>query len=186
MVAIRFGEGSGGRRGAVALRLVLLGVVTGLTVVSVSSPAAAHDGIVSSEPASGSVIEQPIDSVTIDFGAEIGDSAQIAVLGPDGQQITSTTTATSSSTATTEFEMLEDEGPYTVNYLATSVVDGHVLGGAISFTYGDDDGTADTMSPVLFGAIAAVILGIGAWFSWRARQRARVDDDEDIAAVDVT
>ena len=147
-------------------------------------PITAHDGIASSDPESGSVLDEPIDSVTIDFGAEIGDTPQIALLGPDGQQIASTTAVTSSSTATTEFELLEDEGAYTVNYLATSVVDGHVLGGTISFTYGD--GSADTMSPVLFAAIALVILGIGAWFSWRARQRGRVDHDSDVVPLDVS
>lgn len=180
-----FGTSVGARRGSGAA----LGVLTGLLVMAISltiafaSPAAAHDGIASSDPASGSVIEEPIDSVTIDFGAEIGDTAQIALLGPDGQQLPSDTTVTSSSTATTEFELLEDEGEYTVNYLATSVVDGHVLGGAITFTYGD--GSASTMSPVLFGAIALVILGIGAWFSWRARQRNRVDHD-DVVPLDVS
>jgi len=148
-------------------------VAVALTVVGAAlaggASASAHDGIASSDPVSGSVLDEPIDSVTIDFGAEIGPTTQIAVLGPDGEQIASTTTVTSTSTATSEFEPLDDEGTYTVNYLATSVVDGHVLGGAISFTYGDS--SANTMSPVLFGAIAVVILAIGGWFSWRARQR---------------
>lgn len=132
-------------------------------------PIAAHDGIASSNPESGSVLDEPIDSVTIDFGAEIGSTTQIAVLAPDGTKLDSTTTVISPATATSEFELLDEEGTYTVNYLATSVVDGHVLGGAISFTYGDP--STSTMSPVLFGAIAVVILAIGGWFSWRARQR---------------
>jgi methionine-rich copper-binding protein CopC len=134
-----------------------------------SGPVSAHEGIASSDPVSGSVLDEPIDSVAIDFGAEIGPTTQIAVLGPDGEQLASTTTVTSTSTATSEFEPLDDEGTYTVNYLATSVVDGHVLGGAITFTYGDP--SANTLSPVLFGAIAVVILAVGGWFSWRARQR---------------
>ena len=50
-------------------------------------PVDAHDGIASSDPAAGSVIDEPIDSVTIDFGADIGDTAQIALLAPDGTQI---------------------------------------------------------------------------------------------------
>ncbi|MET0910950.1 MAG: copper resistance protein CopC [Ilumatobacteraceae bacterium] len=156
---------------SVRIRLSLLAAsiaVVGFGLTG-GAPIAAHDGIASSDPVSGSVLDEPIDSVTIDFGAEIGSTTQIAVLAPDGSQIPSATMVTSASTATSEFETIEAEGTYTVNYLATSVVDGHVLGGAISFTYGDT--TADTMSPVLFGAIAVVILGIGGWFSWRARQR---------------
>jgi methionine-rich copper-binding protein CopC len=162
---------------------------TAMAVGWVASPVAAHEGIASSDPASGSTIDEPIDSITIDFGADIGETAQIALLAPDGTQITSDTTVTSATTATSQFEPIDDQGTYTVNYLATSVVDGHVLGGAITFTYGES--SPDVMSPVLFGAIASVILGIGAWFSWRAHQRSRVghdthrtDTDSDMASAD--
>ena len=152
-------------------------IITAITVIGTSfgvTTVEAHNGIAASDPASGSTIEDPIDSVTIDFGADIGSTPQLALIGPDGTQIPSTTTVTSTTTATTEFDTIDDEGTYTVNYIATSVVDGHVLGGSITFTYGDS--SADRMSPVLFGAIALVILGIGGWFSWRARQRARDSD----------
>ena len=124
-----------------------------------AGPVAAHDGIASSDPASGAVLEESIDSVTIDFGADIGDTAQIALLAPDGTQLDTTTTVTSPTTATSSFDPIEEQGVYTVNYLATSVVDGHVLGGAISFTYGD--ASSDTFPPLLFAAIAIVILSIG-------------------------
>jgi methionine-rich copper-binding protein CopC len=169
-----------------SVRTRLSVLVAAITVVGAGLtsgvPASAHDGIASSDPVSGSVLDEPIESVTIDFGAEIGSTTQIAVFGPDGTQLESTTTVTSATTATSEFELLDDEGAYTVNYLATSVVDGHVLGGAISFTYGDT--TADTMSPVLFGAIALVILGIGGWFSWRARQRSHARDASEAEAAE--
>ena len=137
----------------------------------------AHDGIASSDPTAGSVIDDPIDSVTIDFGADIGDTAQIAVFLPDGTQIESDTTVTSETTATTTFDMIDEHGTYAVNYLATSIVDGHVLGGTISFTYGD--GSSDTFPPLAFALIAVVILSVGGWFSWRARRRMHLADDGD-------
>jgi len=151
-----------------------LGVIIATIFGVPAGPVAAHDGIASSDPASGAVLEESIDSVTIDFGADIGDTAQIALLAPDGTQLDTTTTVTSPTTATSSFDPIEEQGVYTVNYLATSVVDGHVLGGAISFTYGD--ASSDTFPPLLFAAIAIVILGVGGWFSWRARQRGHADE----------
>ena len=132
-------------------------------------PVAAHDGIASSDPESGSVLDEPIDSVTIDFGAEIGSTTQIAVLAPDGTQLESTTTVISPATATSRVRAARRGGDL------HRQLPRHLGGrrpcarGPISFTYGDP--STDTMSPVLFGAIAVVILAIGGWFSWRARQR---------------
>ena len=153
--------------------IAAVGTAFGVTTVD------AHSGIAASDPTSGSTIDDPIDSVTIDFGADIGSTAQLALIGPDGSQIPSSTTVTSTTTAVAEFDRIDDEGTYTVNYIATSVVDGHVLSGFITFIYGDT--SADRMSPVLFGAIALVILGIGGWFSWRARQRAHARDADTAA-----
>ncbi|MET0909975.1 MAG: copper resistance CopC family protein [Ilumatobacteraceae bacterium] len=167
------------RAGVVAGIAVLIAAV----VAAGAGPAAAHDGIASSDPASGAVIEESIDSVTIDFGADIGDTAQIALLAPDGTQLATTTTVASTTTATSSFDPIEDQGVYTVNYLATSIVDGHVLGGSFSFTYGD--ASSDTFPPLLFAGIALVILSIGAWFSWRARQRTRVGDGMEAEATSV-
>jgi methionine-rich copper-binding protein CopC len=160
-----------------ALALLAIGAVTILS----DAPTFAHDGIASSDPASGAVLDEPIDSVTIDFGADIGTAVEIGLVGPDGE-LPTTTTVTSPTEAIARFALLDEHGTYTVNYLATSVVDGHLLGGAISFTYGGS--SSDVMSPLVFGIIALVILSIGGWFSWRAHARSR-DDSLDSSAVDV-
>jgi methionine-rich copper-binding protein CopC len=170
---------SRGRVIVAGIALLIAAVLIGLG----AGPAAAHDGIASSDPASGAVIEDSIDSVTIDFGADIGDTVQIALLAPDGTQLATTTMVTSTTTATSSFDPIEEQGVYTVNYLATSIVDGHVLGGSISFTYGD--ASSDTFPPLLFAGIAIVILSIGAWFSWRARQRGRARDGVETEASSV-
>jgi methionine-rich copper-binding protein CopC len=159
---------------ATVLSMVQLLVVSG-------SPASAHEGIASSNPASGAELTEPIDSVTIDFGADIGTTAEIGIVGPDGE-LPSSTTVTSATEAITEFEPIDQHGTYTVNYLATSVVDGHLLGGSISFTYGQP--SSGVMSPLLFGIIAVVILGIGAWLSWRAHVRQRDAALADAVPVD--
>ncbi len=170
---------SGFRLRSAWVALVLLSVCA-LTAVS-SSPASGHDGIASSNPVSGAVLDEPIDAVTIDFGADIGTAVEIGIVGPGGE-IPSTTTVTSTTEAIAEFELLDERGTYTVNYLATSVVDGHLLGGAISFTYGES--TSDVMSPLLFGLIALVILSIGGWFSWRAHVRHRDELLDDSTPLD--
>lgn len=162
----------------VALVLLSIGALT----VASNSPTSAHDGIASSDPASGAVLDEPIESVTIDFGADIGTAVEIGLVGPDGE-LPSTTTVTSATEAMAEFELLDEHGTYTVNYLATSVVDGHLLGGAISFTYGGS--SSDVMSPLLFALIALVILSIGGWFSWRAHVRNRDDPSDESSAVDL-
>jgi methionine-rich copper-binding protein CopC len=144
----------------------------GTVVVGGGSSVGAHDGIASSSPASGSTIAQPIDVVTIDFGAEIGDDVELALLGPDDAALASTTTKTSSTTAKIEFDSLPRKGTYFVQYLAPSISDGHLFVGAISFTYGTEPGGSIGVW-VAFGLAAVVILGIGVWFSRRAHLRVR-------------
>ncbi len=155
-----------------------------VTLAALSPPAksAAHEGIASSSPASGSTIAEPIDAVTIDFGAEIGDSVELALVGPDDVEMASTTMVTSPTTATIEFETLAEQGTYLVQYLAPSVADGHVIVGAISFTYGSEPGPS-IIPWVAFAAAAVVILAIGAWFSRRAHLRRPVDADDQAAVT---
>ena len=131
---------------------------------------AAHDGIASSDPASGSVIEDPIDSVTIDFGADIGDTAQIALLAPDGTQIASTTTVTSTTTATSEFDTIDERGDLH-GQLPRHVDRRRPRARRVDLVHLRRHVRPTRCHRVLFAAIAIVILGIGGWFSWRARQR---------------
>lgn len=135
----------------------------------------AHEGIESSEPASGSTVAEPISSVTIDFGAVIGDNTELGLVGPDGDELASTTTVTSDTTAELTFEPITVHGTYVVNYLAPSVVDGHLIVGSIDFAYGtaaaDPPGPA-VLAWVLSGVALVVILAVGAWFSLQRHRRA--------------
>lgn len=146
------------------------------TTVATGGPVLAHEGIKSSDPASGTTVEEPISSVTIDFGAEIGKNTELGLIAPDGTELASTTTVTSDTTAEITFDPVSDEGTYLVNYLAPSVVDGHLIVGAISFNYGS--ASIATPGPailpwVLFGIAAVVILGIGAWLSLQRHRQER-------------
>ncbi len=139
----------------------------------------AHDDIESSVPAHQSQIDEPISEVTINFGAPV-DDVELALVGPDDRDVPGDVVVVSDTAATLEFEPLTAKGEYLVRYLAQE--DGHLVGGAISFVYGER--TAEGVDPLtwaLFGLGAALILAIGAYFSLR---RARSADPLDADLVD--
>ena len=158
-------------RRAAAIAWLALSAVTGVS----AGGASAHEGIASSEPAAGSTVAEPISSVTIDFGAVIGDNTELSLVGPDGAELAATTEVTSDTTAVLTFAPIAAHGTYVVNYLAPSVVDGHLIVGSIDFTYGSSaaDAPGPANLPWILSAVAAVvILGIGAWFSLQRHRRA--------------
>lgn len=126
----------------------------GFGVIGFSSSAAAHDDIESSVPADRSVIDEPISTAEIDFGEVIGDGVELFLTYDPGDGSTvdvgGETTKTSDTTARVDFPELEVEGTYFLRYLAPVPSDGHVLVGAISFTWGEptaiDEGNDDVRS----------------------------------------
>lgn len=119
-----------------------------------SNPVAAHDDIASSVPADRSVIDEPISSAEVDFGEVIGDGVELFLTYDPGDGSTvdvgGETTRTGDTTARVDFPELEVEGTYFLRYLAPVPSDGHVLVGAISFTWGEptaiDEGNDDVRS----------------------------------------
>lgn len=140
----------------------LLGIVTlvGASVAGLSPfgvpTASAHDDIESSVPEDRSVIDEPISTAEIDFGEVIGDSVEMFLTfdpGGDAEivDLGGETTKTSDTTARLDFEELTDEGTYFVQFLAPIPSDGHVMIGAISFSFGtvtaiDEGDNADIRS----------------------------------------
>lgn len=126
---------SGVWRGVVAV-LVLLGTLVGAP----ASSAVAHDGIDSSAPADGSMIDEPISSVEIDFGENISEGVSMFLLYDRGDgteiDIGGDTTKTGETTARLDFPEIADEGTYFARFLAPVPSDGHVIAGAISFSWG--------------------------------------------------
>ncbi len=170
--------------------LLLAAAVAAVVPLAISSPAGAHDDIAGSNPPNRARLDDPISSVEIDFGIGISESVEMFLVydvgdGETFDDIGGTTTKTGDTTARLEFPLLEREGTYFVKYLAPVPTDGHVLEGAISFTWGEPSGGDDGGFPILpFAGLAIVILGVGAWFTYR---RMLVDDDHDLdepAAVD--
>ncbi|MGI9646562.1 MAG: copper resistance CopC family protein [Ilumatobacteraceae bacterium] len=152
-------------------------VAAGLATLALGAgPASAHDSIASSDPASGSTIDDPISEVTIDFGEGVANP-EMAVFGPDDEIVESVTVQISDTAARAEFDELQTEGIYIVRYLAPVTADGHTLAGAIQFTYGSAGGDSNVVPILLFCAVAILILSIGAYFSWRRYRQLSVDQE---------
>ena len=146
----------------------IVAVVAALAAAaSFSSVAFAHDEIESSVPEHKAQIQvdEPVTEVTINFGEPVA-SVELGLRGPDDERIAGDVTVISGTQARLNFAKLTDQGQYIVQYLAEE--DGHLVAGAITFTYGDPAGEgADIAIWIIFGVVAAAILGAGAFFSFR-------------------
>lgn len=158
-------------------------------LISAGTAAFAHDEIASSNPPSRSVLDDPISSVEIDFGEQIGevaDGLSMDLTYDEGDanivSLGGTTVKTGPTTARVDFDELEREGTYFVQYLAPVPSDGHVIVGAITFTYGESSSAGSGFPVIPFIGFAVLALGIGAWFSYR---RMIVRDDEDTDGTDL-
>ncbi|WP_158412357.1 copper resistance CopC family protein [Ilumatobacter nonamiensis] len=153
-------------------RLLAVGAVSLGALLAGSAPAAAHDDIAGSTPESRSTLDEPISTVEIDFGEVISDDVAMFLtydLGDNEfEDIGGTTVRTGDTTARLDFDEVEREGTYFVQYLAPVPIDGHVIAGAVSFTYGEpSSGGSDAFPVIPFIAGAVVVLAVGGWFSYR-------------------
>ena len=146
------------------IRIIAVLAVIG-AAAGVSSVAFAHDEIESSVPEHQAQIDEPITKVNINFGEPV-DGVELGLRGPDDERIAGEVTVISDTEARLNFAKLTEEGQYIVQYLAEE--DGHLVAGAITFTYGDRAGQgAGTGIWIIFGVVAVAILGVGAVFSFR-------------------
>lgn len=161
------------------LGATLVAVCSALVGAFGAPPVAAHEGIAGSDPTSGSQLEAPIDRVEIDFGAVIADDVELVLLDPDDDEVPSTTTRTGDTTAAMTFDEIDREGTYIVRYLTSVPTDGHVIAGAIQFSYGTADGSSmSTGWWLVFAVFAAVVIAVGAWSTLRRWRAADADPVE--------
>jgi len=173
----------------VQLRRLILPVLVLVAASTVAvGVAEAHSGVKSSDPESGSTIDEPIDEVFIEFGVQISDDVEIVLLDPDEEPLPTETERLSDTSAVARFDPIEEEGTYIARYLTTEPAAGHLLAGAISFDYGDasSGGGMSARTWLGVGALCLAILLTGALFSvmrHRAAQRA-VDVQEETPLTD--
>ena len=126
-----------------------LGVLVGTAALIGLGPvgaASAHDYVVSSDPAQGSTLTQPLSTASITFNDVIldlsgtGSSNVLEVTDAAGLHYEDGCSTTAGPTLTTGVA-LGAPGAYTMTYQAVSA-DGHTVSNALGFTYEPADGTA--------------------------------------------
>lgn len=157
------------------VRHIVIALLTVGAAIGAGSAVLAHDDIESSVPEHQAQLDEPISEVTINFGQPV-DGVELALVGPDDGDLPGEVVVVSDTEAKLTFEPLTTEGEYLVRYLAEE--DGHLIGGAISFVYGEEaDQGAGALTWVLFGLGAALILAIGAFYSLRRSMATSAHDD---------
>lgn len=118
-------------------RLLTAGAI-GLWVLILAAPASAHAGLVSSNPANGSVLSTAPSAITLTF-TEQPDPAlsSIALIDSGGTAVPlGTVTVSGADGLTASVPSGLPEGVYTVSWRVVSSDDGHVTAGAFSFGIG--------------------------------------------------
>lgn len=164
------------RRLVARLGVVLLG--SAVTLVVVAGPAAAHNVLLSTDPASGTTVERVPSAVVLTFdNPAIAMGTQLVVTGPSGQ-VQQGAARLVDNTVSQDLQGGAPAGTYTVQWRVTSI-DGHPVGGTFTFTA--RSAGAGTPAPVptslptvpagtdqtgssswLVGVVALLVVGLGA------------------------
>lgn len=169
------------------IRRALAATLAGLIIAALSlmgaGTASAHAARIAAEPAADAVLETGPPRVSATFNEALQSNfAAMTVVGPDENMWSTGPVEVSGAVASVAMLPSGPAGVYTVNYRVTSA-DGHVVSGSWSFqvtvagtgspgpAVGQQPANgADGGVPVWpFVAVAAVIVGGGAW--WAVRRR---------------
>lgn len=131
------------RRGTSA---VLLGCMVGaLFLIGPASPASAHSGLVSSDPADGAQLESAPSAVTMAFTEPPDlDLSSVTVLDATGAELDIGPLEPGEPARSLTFTMPGSlgDGVYTVSWSVVSQADGHLTVGTVAFGVGADPGLA--------------------------------------------
>jgi len=115
-----------------------LGLLAGIVLASVASPAFAHDELLGADPAPDAVVETLPASITLTFSGVLlgGDgTTEVAVTDAGGQSLTDGAPVLDGVRVTQSLTG-EASGPVTVKWRVVSS-DGHPISGDYSFAVGD-------------------------------------------------
>jgi len=143
-----------GRR--LAGRVSLIAVLTALAAVVFAGPAAAHDVLLSSDPADGSTVQTAPPSVTLTFDQPVQDfEPVVTVTGPDGQSYQSGSPTVDSTVVTNAVGSLTAAGQYVIAYRIVSA-DGHPVVGEVKFQFTGAPAPAAPSETAASGQISSV------------------------------
>jgi len=122
---------------AVAAGWAVAAVVILTSVVSASTPASAHDELLSSSPAPGERLPSAPDEIALTFSADVLDvGAEVVVADADGADWVAGDPAIASGTVMVPLREGMPVAGYEVRWRVVSS-DGHPISGVIPFTVGD-------------------------------------------------
>lgn len=124
---------------ATRVTMTVLGAVTVLgAMLALAAPAAAHNQLVSSDPADGDRVEQAPERITLTFLSTLdAENANLDVTGPDGDSVTDGVPEVDENAVTVPV-LAPLPGDYQVEYEVLSS-DGHWVEGALEFTVTEGD-----------------------------------------------
>ena len=118
-----------------ALRIGLVALLTAVAAVGFAGQAAAHDVLLSSDPADGSTLQAAPTTVTLTFDQPVQDfEPVVTVTGPDGQSYQSGSPTVDSTVVTNAIGPLTAAGEYVIAYRVVSA-DGHPVVGEVKFQF---------------------------------------------------
>lgn len=118
----------------IVLTCVLALVASVAAAFATSAPAAAHNALVSADPADGSTVEVAPERVTLTFDDEVIElGSVIEVFGPAGSLVSTGDVEVDGASASQELGGDLPAGEYTIVWRITSA-DGHPVEGELGFT----------------------------------------------------
>ena len=135
-VATRAGRPFDGTR-RLLTRLAVLVLLMLATGIGLAGPAAAHNVLISSDPADGSTLQTAPTTVRLTFDQPVQDfEPVVTVIGPDGNRYESGAPVVDSTVVTAGVTPLSVAGAYSIAYRVVSA-DGHPVEGEIKFQLAD-------------------------------------------------
>jgi copper resistance protein C len=117
------------------LRIGLVAVLTALAAVGFAGPAAAHDVLISSDPADGSTLQTAPATVTLTFDQPVQNFEPVVTMtGPDGQSYQSGSPTVDSTVVTSAVGEITQAGEYVIAFRVVSA-DGHPVTGEVKFQF---------------------------------------------------
>ena len=122
-----------------------------LGTLFVSTPASAHDALVSSDPAADTSVEALPDTVTLSFSAALltmgSRDTVVDVLSPSGENVSTGDAVVDGAVVRQAVGPAPEAGDYTVNWHVVSS-DGHPTEGSFSFQVESAAASEETAAPV--------------------------------------
>ena len=168
---------SAGATGLVVAALLATPLLAGATVVGAASPAAAHAGLLSSDPAPRADLETMPPEVRLTFNEAMNRPSYVTVTSPDGTVVAEGEGAVDGADVVQQVDDPGQAGTYRVDYRVISA-DGHPVEGALEFdvTTGDtvESGPVEQVTSSTWWWVALVSLpwlALGALLLQRRRSR---------------